>query len=83
MAGVAAMVPRIRRHVGVPVGVGFGIRDAAGACAVARHADAVIIGTRMVQVLQDQSRDNVAAAGRAFIAEIRSALDALDPGEKS
>jgi tryptophan synthase alpha chain len=82
-AGVAAMVPRIRRHVGVPVGVGFGIRDAAGACAVARHADAVIIGTRMVQVLQDQSRDNVAAAGRAFIAEIRSALDALDPGEKS
>jgi tryptophan synthase alpha chain len=82
-AGVAAMVPRIRRHVGVPVGVGFGIRDAAGACAVARHADAVIIGTRMVQVLQDQSRDNVAAAGRAFIAEIRSALDALDPGENS
>jgi hypothetical protein len=33
--------------------------------------------------MQDQSRDNVAAAGRAFIAEIRSALDALDPGEKS
>ncbi|HMO49159.1 MAG TPA: tryptophan synthase subunit alpha [Rubrivivax sp.] len=75
-AGVAAMLPRIRAHVSVPVGVGFGIRDAASACAVAQVADAVVIGTRLVQVLQDEPRDNVARAGEQFIAGIRAALDA-------
>jgi len=79
-AGVAAMVPRIRAHVSVPVGVGFGIRDAASAVAVAEVADAVVIGTKLVQILETQSRDNVADAGRAFMAEIRSALDAMSKG---
>lgn len=74
---VAEMVPRIREHVNVPVGVGFGIRDAASAKAVAQVSDAVVIGTRIVQLLEEQPRDRVAAAGRAFIAEIRAALDTL------
>lgn len=83
---VAQMLPRIRRHVSVPVGVGFGIRDAASAQAVGRVADAVVIGARLVQILQDQTRDNAAgaaavertaAAARAFMAEIRGALDEL------
>jgi tryptophan synthase alpha chain len=79
-AGVAAAVPRIRKHVSVPVGVGFGIRDAASACAVARVADAVVIGTRLVQVLEAEPRDNVARAGGDFIAGIRRALDAKEAG---
>ncbi|MDH5331675.1 MAG: tryptophan synthase subunit alpha [Aquincola sp.] len=74
---VAAMLPRIRAHVSVPVGVGFGIRDAASAQAVARVADAVVIGSRLVQLLEAQTRDTLAPAAAAFIAEIRSALDAL------
>jgi tryptophan synthase alpha chain len=74
---VAQMLPRIRQHVKVPVGVGFGIRDAASAKAVARVADAVVIGSRLVQILQPQSRENVAAAAKAFMAEIRQALDEL------
>ncbi len=45
-AAVAAVLPRIRAHVKVPVGVGFGIRDAATARAVAEVADAVVIGSR-------------------------------------
>lgn len=77
-AGVADMVPRIRSFVSVPVGVGFGIRDAATAVAVARVADAVVIGTRLVQILEAASRDNVAAAARGFMAEIRKALDDMD-----
>jgi tryptophan synthase alpha chain len=72
---VAAMVPRIREHVSVPVGVGFGIRDAATAQAVSRSADAVVIGSRLVQILETQTRDNAAAAARGFMAEIRAALD--------
>jgi tryptophan synthase alpha chain len=79
-AGVAAMLPRIRRHVSVPVGVGFGLRDAASACAVAAVADAVVFGTKLVQILEAQTRENVAEAGRAFMAEIRGALDAMNKG---
>ncbi len=74
---VAAMVPRIRQHVRVPVGVGFGIRDAATAQAVAAVSDAVVIGSRLVQLLEVETRDNAAAAGAAFIREIRAALDVL------
>jgi tryptophan synthase alpha chain len=74
---VAAMLPRIRAQVQVPVGVGFGIRDAASAQAVARVADAVVIGSRLVQIMETQTRHTVAPAAAAFIAEIRAALDAV------
>ena len=74
---VADAVPRIRAHVKVPVGVGFGIRDAETAMAVAAVSDAVVIGARIVKLLESQTRDNVASAGAAFIAEIRAALDSL------
>jgi tryptophan synthase alpha chain len=74
---VAQAVPRIRAHVTIPVGVGFGIRDAETAKAVAAVSDAVVIGARIVKLLESQTRDNVASAGGAFIAEIRAALDSL------
>jgi len=74
-AAVAAMVPRIRQHVSVPVGVGFGIRDAVTARAVAQVADAVVIGSRLIQILEPQTRDNAPPAAREFMAEIRAALD--------
>ncbi len=74
-AAVAEMLPRIRRHVSVPVGVGFGIRDAATARAVGAVADAVVIGSRLIQILESQKRDNAPLAARAFMAEMRAALD--------
>jgi tryptophan synthase alpha chain len=76
-AAVADMVPRIKAHVHVPVGVGFGIRDAETAKAVAAVSDAVVIGSRIVQLLETQTPDTVVAAGRDFIAEVRLALDSL------
>jgi tryptophan synthase alpha chain len=79
-SAVAQMLPRIRQHVKVPVGVGFGIRDAATAKAVGAVADAVVIGSRLVQILESQTRDNVAPAARQFMAEIRAALDSLKEG---
>jgi tryptophan synthase alpha chain len=75
VGAVAQMLPRIRAHVKVPLGVGFGIRDAATAKALAAVCDAVVIGSRIVQLLEGQPRDGVAAAGREFIASIREALD--------
>ena len=70
---VEAMMARIRKHTKVPVGVGFGIRDGATAQRVARVADAVVVGTRIVQELAD-AKDPVAKAGEVA-AEFRSAMD--------
>ncbi len=75
---VADMVPRIKAHVSVPVGVGFGIRDAATARAVGAVSDAVVIGSRIIQLLETETRDNVAPKAAAFISEIRTALDSLE-----
>jgi tryptophan synthase alpha chain len=72
---VAQMLPRIRQHVSVPVGVGFGIRDGATARAVSRVADAVVIGSRLIQLLEAETRDNAPAAARDFMADIRRSLD--------
>ena len=73
---VEAMLPRIRRHVQIPVGVGFGIRDAESACAVAKVADAVVIGSRIIQLIADQAPEPAIAAAGEFLAGIRQALDA-------
>ncbi len=72
---VEAMLPRIRQHVRVPVGVGFGIRDAATARAISKVADAVVIGSKIIQLIEHQPREQVAAVARDFLIEIRAALD--------
>lgn len=74
-AAVESMLPRIRQHVHIPVGVGFGIRDAATACAIARVADAVVIGSRIIQLIDAQPRDRVVPVAAEFLAGIRAALD--------
>ncbi len=74
-AAVEAMLPRIRQFVKMPVGVGFGIRDAATAKAVGRVADAVVIGSRLIQLIDDQPREKVTAIAAEFLRGIRVALD--------
>ena len=74
-ADVVRRVGAIRRQTKLPVGVGFGIRDGATASAVAQAADAVIIGTRIIQLLEDGPPDEAPARARAFVTEIRAALD--------
>ena len=74
-AAVAAMLPRIRQHVSVPVGVGFGIRDAATARTISKVADAVVIGSKIIQLIEAQPRDQVAPVAQDFLREIRTALD--------
>ena len=71
---VEAAIQRIRRHTKVPVGVGFGIRDGATARRVAGFADAVVIGSRIVQELADDPA-RAADKARSVMAEFRSALD--------
>jgi tryptophan synthase alpha chain len=72
---VARKIPEIKKHVNVPVGVGFGIRDAATAKAIASVSDAVVIGSRIIQELENTPRENAVQAVQDFIAGIRKALD--------
>jgi len=74
-AEVARKVAEIRRHVKLPVGVGFGIRDAASAQAIAAHADAVVIGSRIIQEIEGGPPSGAAERAGAWIATIRRALD--------
>lgn len=81
-AEVAAKVAEIRGHVKLPVGVGFGIRDAASAQAIAAHADAVVIGSRIIQEIENGPAADAAARAGAWLATIRRALDAM-PAKRS
>lgn len=74
---VKAMLQKIRQHVQIPVGVGFGIRDAQSAVAVARTADAVVIGSRLLQAMEGKGPAEAAGAARDFLQPIRHALDTM------
>jgi tryptophan synthase alpha chain len=74
---VAARLERIRSHTGLPVGVGFGIKDAETARAVARVSDAVIVGSALVnrvEALAD-TPDQVAPAIAEVLSAMREAMD--------
>ena len=75
---VAEAIPRIKAHVSIPVGVGFGIRDAATARAIGHVSDAVVIGSKIIQLLEDQSHEKVVPVAIQFLREIRTALDKKD-----
>lgn len=75
IAEVTKRIEAIRKHVKLPIGVGFGIRDAATAKAVAQVADAVVIGSRIIQELENTPREHAVAAVQTFISGIRKALD--------
>ncbi|MEZ0471896.1 tryptophan synthase subunit alpha [Luteimonas salinilitoris] len=67
----------IRARTEVPVVAGFGIRDAAGAAAMAVDADGVVVGSALVAVLADAaSADEAGTRASAFLAPLRAALDA-------
>jgi tryptophan synthase alpha chain len=75
-ADIAARVAEIRRQSKAPVAVGFGIRDAASARAIAGFADAVVIGSALVDRLAGATgAGDIAARTQAFLAPIRAALD--------
>lgn len=77
MEGVRAQVARIRARTDLPVGVGFGIKDAASAQAVAQVADAVIVGSALVRRIEElrNDPDTLLAQTAGLIGELRRALD--------
>ncbi|MEZ5648918.1 MAG: tryptophan synthase subunit alpha [Burkholderiaceae bacterium] len=74
---VGRQLHALRMRTELPIGVGFGIRDAATAVAIGRMADAVVIGSKVIEVLEPATTPEQARAElRAFLAGIRAALDA-------
>ena len=76
LGDVAARIPKIRAATRLPIGVGFGIRDAASARRVAQSADAVVIGSRIIQEIEAGAADQAVSRVIAFLKPIREALDA-------
>ncbi|MFT5643324.1 MAG: tryptophan synthase alpha chain [Janthinobacterium sp.] len=72
---VTERVKAIRQHVKLPIGVGFGIRDAATAKALSDVADAVVIGSRIIEEIENTPKEGAVEAVRSFVAGIRVALD--------
>ena len=73
---VSARVATIRQQTNLPVGVGFGIRDAATAKATAAIADAVVVGSRMVLEIEASNDDNLLGNVAALMQELKTAVDA-------
>jgi tryptophan synthase alpha chain len=72
---VTQRIPAIREKVRMPVGVGFGIRDGAAAARIATVADAVVIGSRIIEEIENSPREQAAARVTAFVRGIREAMD--------
>lgn len=72
---VAERLPLIREKTGLPVGVGFGIRDAATASRIARIADAVVVGSRIIEEIEKSTAATACANVKALVADIRRGVD--------
>lgn len=79
---VANKVAGIRGFSDLPVGVGFGIRDARSAAAVARVGDAVVVGSAIVNRLAENASDKQAIiqSVTALLQDMRAAMDLVDSG---
>lgn len=75
LADVAARIPKIRAATHLPIGVGFGIRDPESARQIAQTADAVVIGSRIIQEIESAGAERAVARIKELVRPIRAALD--------
>lgn len=72
---VAERLPSIREQTGLPVGVGFGIRDAQTARRIAGFADAVVVGSRIIEEIERSTPETACANVKALVADLRRGMD--------
>ena len=72
---VSARVAEIRAKTDLPIGVGFGVKDAATAKKVAAFADAIVVGSRMVQTIEQSNEENLMLNVSQLMQELRQAID--------
>lgn len=76
VGAVLERLPKIRAATRLPIGVGFGIRDADSARRIAQGADGVVIASRLIQELEAAPASQALERAKAFVRPIREALDA-------
>ena len=75
LSAVKMRLTQLRKQVSLPIGVGFGIRDGGMAKAMAEFSDAVVVGSRIVQEIENTPADQVVARVGALVKSFRSAMD--------
>jgi tryptophan synthase alpha chain len=75
LSAIEQKIPQLRKHIDLPIGVGFGIRDAATALSVAKLCDGVVVGSRIVQEIENSTEQNVVANVGKLVRELKQAVD--------
>ncbi len=75
LGAIEKKMPQLRKHISLPIGIGFGIRDAATAHAVSRLCDGVVVGSRIVQEIETSDEQQVVANITRLVKELRLAID--------
>jgi tryptophan synthase alpha chain len=75
LSAIEQKIPQLRKYIKLPIGVGFGIRDAATAKAVSKLCDGVVVGSRLVQEVENSNEQNVVASVGKLVKELRVAID--------
>lgn len=75
LSDVTARLPQLRSRLRIPIGVGFGIRDGETARAVAGIADAVVVGSRIVQEMERSAPGELLANVSRLVSGLRRAMD--------
>ncbi len=75
--GVADKVAEIRQYSDLPIGVGFGIKDAESAAQVAKVSDAVIVGSALVRLVETEPQSKLLEAMPAFVEKLHRGMNAV------
>ena len=75
LGDIERKIPQLKKHITLPIGVGFGIRDAVTAHAVSRLCDGVVVGSRIVQEIESSSEQDIIANVSKLVKELRVAID--------
>ncbi len=75
LSAIEQKLPQLRKYLSLPIGVGFGIRDAATAKAVAALCDGVVVGSRIVEEIERSTAENVIENVFKLVSELRKAID--------
>ena len=75
LSAIAQKIPQLRKHISIPIGVGFGIRDAETARAVSALCDGVVVGSRIVQEIENSKENQVLENVSRLVKELRIAID--------
>lgn len=75
LTDIAGKIPQLRKYISIPIGVGFGIRDAQTAKAVSTLCDGVVVGSRIVQEIENSNENQLLENIFRLINELRNAID--------